>query len=135
LSVGKQFGKLFDELEIENPNGKFWMFVNGMADIVGFLAKIIGEPARAKKVATDEGLFSIFGGWDSFTRAIRDGFNSRPGTQGGIGIQSMGAMPRMGTTNITINGAIDPGATARAVSNALNYAPLRGVSTTQIRPV
>lgn len=131
--VGKQFGKLFDELEIENPNGKFWSFVNGVADLVGLFAKLMGEPGRLKKVSEDSGLFS-FTDPSKFLDALRNGWNNRPGVQGSS-VLSMNAMPRSAGTNIIINGAIDPLATAKAVSNALNYAPLRGAVTTQIRPI
>lgn len=116
-TLAKQFGTLFAELEIDNPNGSFNTFVNTMATLVDSLGTLTKLNFGGN--GFDFGDVAL----PTIPRFIKNFLETR----GGAGTS--------GGTNIVINGAIDPAATARAVSNALNYGSLRGVSTTQFRPV
>lgn len=116
--LADRFGDLFEQLEIDNPNGAFNTFVDGLATAVDALNTL-----TELNFGNDGFKWSDL--LKSPTFKLGEFLGNRIGTQSGT----------MGGTNIIINGAIDPLATAKAVSNALNYAPLRGAVTNQLRPV
>lgn len=116
--VGENFGKLFDQLEIDDPNGKFWTMVDGLTTMVEAFASLVGAADRAK----NSGAFSPFGGWDSFTQGLAQGWEGSWLNQ-----KLNGPVARsQGGVNINVNGTVlDPEGTARAIQRVLTQSQRR----------
>ena len=118
MAVGEAFGDVFETLEIDDPNGAFFTFVNGMADLVKFMAQLV-------RLSGQVGDFLGVGetrDWDFTARAAE-------WVRGQLfGPSSTNSAPnRVGAqTVINVNGTVlDPEGTARAINRVLTQSQRR----------
>jgi hypothetical protein len=118
LDVSAGFQDLFNTLEIDDPNGVFFTFVDGLAQLV----KIGAAITRFGKVFIGDSLgaedFSIPGKINDLTGRLFDNF---------FGSSASAAPNRAtGQTVINVNGTVlDPEGTARAIQRVLNTSAVR----------
>ena len=144
--MGTAFGKLFEKLEIDNPEGGFNSFVNGLAsaaDAMGFIADKVGYFAKNPLAATGPfGMIAsffgnrvgdLFGGGKATGGHVRSGMSYLVGERGPEMFTPSGGggnitpNHKMGSTYITVN-SLDAAGAARAVIAAQNKAKRMGVS-------
>ena len=119
LAVGEAFGDVFETLEIDDPNGAFFTFVNGMAALVKTMAQLVrfsGQVGDFLGVGETRD-FDLTARLAEWTRGMLFGSpsstNSAPNRVGG-------------QTVINVNGTVlDPEGTARAINRVLTQSQRR----------
>lgn len=133
--LAEEFVTLFEELEIDDPNGSFWSLIDAFTTLVNLAAKLL----RIMKKITGLGVLG-FQGWlqDNFGWLENLFPNGGDGGTGGGGGGGWGGndyappKPRAGTlgmrggTVINVNGTVlDPEGTARAIQRVLTQSQRR----------
>jgi hypothetical protein len=119
LAVGEAFGDVFDTLEIDDPNGTFFTFINGMADLVKFMAQLV-------RLADKVGNFLGVGETRDFDFTKRAAEWTREQLFGSPSSTSSAPNRVGGQTVINVNGTVlDPEGTARAIQRVLTQSQRR----------
>lgn len=118
LDVSAGFADLFETLEIDNPNGVFFTFVDGVSQLVKFGAAItrFGKGFIGESFGLED--LSLLGKAQDLTGRLFDKF---------FGSSSSAAPNRAtGQTVINVNGTVlDPEGTARAINRVLTQSQRR----------